>query len=138
MMVAPLSHVYNTPGDEIITVTRMRGAVHAVNDDGTYHLVYKSRKRCGAIIREDKAVRSKYFSLASGILYIYACLCNMFLILDIAHQDKPHNTPSSKRDSIPRWSYIEEPTKEWVDTGAVDSTSIITGKRARSSVDYRL
>ena len=65
-----------SPGDEIVTVTRMRGIVHAVNDDGTYHLVYKSKKRCGAT-REDKSVRSKYFSLASGILYVYACLCTV-------------------------------------------------------------
>ena len=65
-------------------------------------------------------------------------VCVLYLILNIAHQDKPHNIPSSKRDNNPRWSYIQEPTKEWVDTGAVDSASIITGKRTRTSVDYRL
>jgi len=59
----------------------MCGVVHAVDDDGTYHLVYKSKKQCGAT-RKDKSVHPKYFSLAS------------------ARQEKRHIL-SSKSDSIP-------------------------------------
>mmetsp|Transcript_18373 Transcript_18373/g.26755 ORF Transcript_18373/g.26755 Transcript_18373/m.26755 type:complete len:96 (-) Transcript_18373:7411-7698(-) len=95
----------------------MRGTIHAINDDGTYHLVYKNSNKKSSS-REDKSVLPKHFSLAP------------------APQKTP--APSNRRKRVKTWDYAQEPVQEWIDTGAVGAAPIVSGKRTRTVADYRV
>ena len=113
----------------------MRGTIHAINDDGTYHLVYKNSNKKAAS-REDKSVLPKHFSLAPGMCIDSFVIFFLYIFTTTAPQKTP--APSNRRKRVKTWDYVQEPVQEWVDTGAVDSTSIITGKRTRTVAEYRV
>ena len=122
-------------GDEIITVTKMRGTIHAINDDGTYHLVYKNSNKKAAS-REDKSVLPKHFSLAPGMCIDSFVIFFLYNFTTIAPQKTP--APSNRRKRVKTWDYAQEPVQEWIDTGAVGAAPIVSGKRTRTVADYRV